>query len=309
MPNGDKNKNKNAGGVTPTTPKLLERVRNAASNFLTRSGGIKYKGKTELERLKSQQEDEEGNLKNMYKVVTGENDGYVLRSADTRMGIKGADSDFNREIKVEEGDALTEYAKTGQITGGWGQVYDKANTKRALELEDGTLIEGFDAINQYLYEAEGDFSNIANMIEGNKKYPMRFGKAKGKDYLADTLHGQGWNNAVREVYGKSVGLGGIGKHTRLKSDKISGKFLRPGEPIHHADREALYGSDHGLAFWFHNADVDTMTVNNIIDRFNTGAKGILEGGLIPRKKPEEKDRGRSGTSTINGGVSANTKKI
>ncbi len=50
-------------------------------------------------------------------------------------------------------------------------------------------------------------------------------------------------------------------------------------------------------------------VNNIIDRFNTGATGILEGGLIPRKKPEEEDKGTSGTPTNKGGVSANTKKI
>lgn len=304
MPNGNKNK----GGVNPTKPKLLERVRNSASNFLTRSGGMTYKGKTKLQRLQSDEADEEGNLKNMYKVVTGENDGYVLRSADSRMSIKGADSDYNREIKVEEGDALTEYAKTGQITGGWGQMLDKANTKRALELDDGTLIEGFDAINQYLYEAEGDFSNIKHMIEGDMKVPMRFGKASGKNYLPDTLRGQGWNNAVREVYGKSVGAGGVGKHTRFKSDPTSGKFLRQGEAIHHADRSALYNSEHGLAFWFHNADVDTMTVNNIIDRFNTGATGILEGGLTPRKKPEEEDKGTSGTLTNNGGVSANTIK-
>ena len=304
MPNGDKN----TGGVNPTKPKLLERVRNSASNFLTRSGGMTYKGKTKLQRLQSQEEDEEGNLKNMYKVVTGENDGQVLRSADSRMSIKGADTDYNRELKVEEGDAITEYAKTGQITGGWGQVLDKANTKRALELDDGTLIEGFDAINQYLYEAEGDYSNIVNMIEGDKSYRMRHGKAKGTDYLPETLRGQGWNDAVREVR-KSVGAGGIGEHTKLKSDKVSGKFLTQGAAIHHGDREALYRSEHGLAFWFHNADVDTMTVNNIIDRFNTGATGILEGGLIPRKKPEEEDKGMSGTPTNKGGVSANTKKI
>ncbi len=274
MPNGNKNK----GGVNPTKPPLLKRVRQSIAF-------------TASDYDKKHSVDEEGNLKSKYRVGEGKNDGFVLQGASYR----GRDMNFNYEPDIYKGGAYDEYAKTGELSGWYGQEMEKYGKRRALELEDGTIIEGFDEINKYLSEQKGGYSDVAFMIEGDRKFKHRASTKHGTtNYFKDSQTAQGYKEALHEIR--------MGENKDLKQYMYDDR-------IEEKDKAQLYGSDHGLALWFRQLDMDSLRVNDIIDQFNTGAEAIRTGQITPRDKPEEKDKGRSGTSTIKGGVSVNTKKI
>lgn len=267
MPNG----NKNTGGVTPTKPPLLKRVRQSIAF-------------TASDYDKKHSVDEEGNLKSKYRVGEGKNDGFVLQGASYR----GRNMNFNYEPDIYKGGAYDEYAKTGELSGWYGQEMEKYGKRRALELEDGTIIEGFDEINKYLSEQKGGYSDVAFMIEGDRKFKHRASTKHGAtNYFKDSQTAQGYKEALHEIR--------MGENKNLK------QYLYD-ESIKEEDKAQLYGSDHGLALWFRQLDMDSLRVNDIIDQFNTGAEAIRTGQITPRDKPEEKDKGTSGSPTNKGGV-------
>ena len=275
MPNGDKNK----GGVNPTKPPLLKRVRQTIA-FTASDYDKKY------------DVDEDNKLLSKYRVGEGQNDGFVLQGANFR----GRNMNFNYEPKVFKDGHYDEYAKTGEISGWYGQEMEKYGKRRALELEDGTIIEGFDEINNYLSEAKGSYGDIKFMHEGDRRFSPKHNAQKqgAPNYFKDSQTSQGYKDAMNEI---------------RQSENRDLKHYMYDEGIKEKDKAQLYGSEHGLAIWFRQLDMDSLRVNDIIDQFNAGAEGIRSGQLVPRENPKEKDKGMSGTPTNKGGVSANTKKI